>query len=428
MAEINLTQKQTRAFDMLTLPEYSHVSEILYGGAAGGGKSYLGCLWIITSALLYPKTRWLIGRAVYRTLRETTLNSFFDVVNKMNIAVKFIENKGIFFDNGSEVLLKDLAYKPSDPNYDELGSLEITGAFIDECPQIKLKAWQLVKSRIRYRLDEYKLTPKILGTCNPSKEWPYELFYLPDKEKCLDNHKAFIPALVTDNEYISEHYIDNLKTLDEISRSRLLYGDWDYSDREQLWAFSFYPEKHTGECGLNQEETVYLSFDFNRDPITCCVFQHYNDAIYCLELIDINDSTIYVLCDEISKRYPDCWFVVTGDASGAARSALSRMNYYEVIAASLGLRKSQIQISRFNPPLAESRMLVNAMLERYPIIIDKNKAKSLIFDLGNVKSDNEGKPVKKNRNDLTQRADALDTLRYFLHKFFKDQIKILGNC
>ncbi len=39
--------------------------------------------------------------------------------------------------NGSVILLKDLYAYPSDPNFDELGSLEITDAFIDEANQIE---------------------------------------------------------------------------------------------------------------------------------------------------------------------------------------------------------------------------------------------------------------------------------------------------
>ena len=53
--------------------------EVLYGGAAGGGKSALGCLWLISMCQRYPKTRWLMGRAKLKSLKDTTLNTFFDL-------------------------------------------------------------------------------------------------------------------------------------------------------------------------------------------------------------------------------------------------------------------------------------------------------------------------------------------------------------
>ena len=68
-----------------------------------------------------------------------------------------IEKNTITFPNGSVILMKDLFAYPSDPNFDELGSLEITGAFIDEVNQISVKARNIVKSRIRYKLNDFTL-------------------------------------------------------------------------------------------------------------------------------------------------------------------------------------------------------------------------------------------------------------------------------
>ena len=130
----------------------------------------------------------------------------------------------ITFYNG-EVILKDLFQYPSDKNFDSLGSLELTAAFIDECNQITEKAKQIVSSRLRYKLDENNLVPKTLLTCNPSKEWVYTNFYKPHKENRLPNYRKFIQSLVTDNRHISKHYKDQLEKLDHISKQRLLYGN-----------------------------------------------------------------------------------------------------------------------------------------------------------------------------------------------------------
>ena len=62
-------------------------TEILYGGAAGGGKSWLGCLWLLASAIEYPGSRWLMGRSRLKTLKETTLNSFFDATKAEGLKV-----------------------------------------------------------------------------------------------------------------------------------------------------------------------------------------------------------------------------------------------------------------------------------------------------------------------------------------------------
>ena len=165
------------------------------------------------------------------------MNTFFEVCKQWNINsgehYNFnAGNSSITFYNGSEVYLKDLFHYPSDPNYDSLGSLELTAVFVDECNQITEKAKQVLTSRIRYKLDEYGIIPKLLLTCNPSKNWVYTEFYRPSKTNNLPVFRKFVQSLVTDNPFISKHYEEQLEKLDEISKQRLLYGNWEYDDSD----------------------------------------------------------------------------------------------------------------------------------------------------------------------------------------------------
>lgn len=229
---MRLTVKQTKALDFL---EDRKTTEVYYGGAAGGGKSFFGCYWLLKNVFKYPGSRWLMGRSELKNLKKTTLNSFFEVCKAQGIKVglhfKYNQQESIFqFINGSQILLADLFSYPSDPEFDNLGSLEITGAFIDEAPQVTEKAKNILKSRIRYKLDEFKIIPKLLMCGNPSKNWAYYEFYQPSKEGRLRPDRRFIQALVTDNPYISPHYIESLKGLDNNTRERLLNGNWEYDD------------------------------------------------------------------------------------------------------------------------------------------------------------------------------------------------------
>jgi hypothetical protein len=229
-----LTKKQTKALDLL---EDNKTSEVIFGGGVAGGKSALGVYWIIKCCLKYPGSRGLMGRAVLKTLKDTTLNSFYDVCKLQGIKagqhyVYNAQSNIITFSNGSAIYLKDLFQYPSDVNFDELGSLEISFAFIDECNQITEKAWNIVKSRIRYKLTEFNIIPKMLGTCNPSKGYVYNNFYKPTKDGTISESKAFIQSLITDNPYISEHYIQSLQSLDKVSKERLLYGNWEYNNND----------------------------------------------------------------------------------------------------------------------------------------------------------------------------------------------------
>ena len=229
---MELSIKQTIALDLL---EDKTTNEVLFGGGAGGGKTALGCYWQLKQRLKYPNTRGLIGRAVLKTLKETTLVSLFQVAKMQGLTagVHYKYNgqmSQIELFNGSVILLKDLYSYPSDPNFDELGSLEITDAFIDEANQIEDKARNIIKSRIRYQLDENELVPKILYTCNPAKNWTYHEFYKPQTDGTIAENKRFIPSLIDDNPFISKHYKQNLLTLDTVSKERLLFGNWEYSN------------------------------------------------------------------------------------------------------------------------------------------------------------------------------------------------------
>ena len=208
-------------------------TEVLFGGAAGGGKSWVGCAWLILMCLKYPRTRYLMGRSKLDSLKKTTLNTFFEVCSTWGVKADEHYNFNgstniITFKNGAEIILKDLFLYPSDRNFDSLGSLEITAAFIDEANQITEKANNIVASRLRYKLDENNLIPKLLMTCNPAKNWAYTEFYRPAQEGKIKPYRKFIQSLVGDNTYISKHYEKQLDELDELTRQRLLFGNWEY--------------------------------------------------------------------------------------------------------------------------------------------------------------------------------------------------------
>jgi len=231
--DIKLTKKQSIAWEILT---DNSTTEMLYGGSAGGGKSFIGCLWVCVSCLNNAGTRYLIGRTVLTQLRLTTLNTLFETLQRMGLTsgnhyTYNAQSNVITFKNGSEIILKDLQYNPSDPNFDSLGGLELTGAFIDEAAQVSNLAYQVIKSRIRYKLNEYNLIPKILLTANPSNTWIKKDFYLPFIQDSLPSNKRFIASLPYDNPHLPESYIEMLKELPPQQRKRLLEGDWNYLDQ-----------------------------------------------------------------------------------------------------------------------------------------------------------------------------------------------------
>ena len=207
--------------------------EIVYGGAAGGGKSALGCLWLIENCQQYAGSRWLMGRTVFAALISSTFATFMNLINEWGIKVEVnMQTKTIRFPNGSIILMKDLEYKPSDPNFDNLGGLEICGAFIDEAAQLSETAYNVIKSRIRYKLDEFQIEPKLLMTCNPTKNFIFNLFYKPTKNNNIISWRKFIQSKYSDNKYLPQDYITNLSRLSPDLRARLMDGDWEFNEEQ----------------------------------------------------------------------------------------------------------------------------------------------------------------------------------------------------
>jgi hypothetical protein len=268
MSTINLTKRQTIAWEYLM---DDTTNEVLFGGSAGGSKSTLGCIWIVSLCIKYAGIRCLIGRTVLATLKQTTFKTLLEVLGPKFMGLNSPEHyqfnaqsNVLTFYNGSEIILKDLEDKPSDVNKDSLGGLELTALFVDEAVQISQLTYNILKSRIRYKLDDYDLIPKMLLTCNPSNNWVKKLFYIPWVEERLEDAKKFVPSLPSDNPHLPQSYLDLLQTLPQEQRKRLLMGDWNYSeDIGSLFQFD-----NVTECSFrlspNPLEKKYICIDVAR--------------------------------------------------------------------------------------------------------------------------------------------------------------------
>lgn len=263
--------KQEEALRILT---QSSFVEFLYGGAAGGAKSWTGCTWLAFMCLAYPGTKWFIGREELKRLRESTLITFFKVCSaygiRRDIDFKYNgQDHFIEFANGSRIDLLDLRFLPSDPLYERYGSTEYTGGWIEEGGEVNFGAYDTLKTRIgRHLNDKYNILRKLFVSCNPKKNWMYTVFYKPYKARCLPVHQCYLSALVQDNPFIEKDYISALlSTSDKVKKERLFKGNWEYDDNPNalcqhdtiLEIFGNTLAKRTGEKYLTADIARYGS-------------------------------------------------------------------------------------------------------------------------------------------------------------------------
>jgi hypothetical protein len=213
------------------------ITDIVYGGAKGGAKSFTGCKLIFHDALVYPETHYFIARKKLNDLRKYTIPSVHECFQdwKLDIA-KYARYHGTdnYFQlyNDSRVYLVEAKYYPTDPLYARFGSMQMTRGWIEEAGEVEEQAKNNLAATIgRWKNDVYGLSPKLLQTCNPSKNYLYRQYYKKHKDGSLESWKKFIQALPSDNKRLPASYIENLhRTLSSNEKQRLLFGNWEYDD------------------------------------------------------------------------------------------------------------------------------------------------------------------------------------------------------
>lgn len=247
-----------------------NISEIVYGGAKGGAKSYTGCSLSFGDAFLYPETHYFIARKHLNDLRKYTIPSIHEVFNHWKVPqsnFKYNGQDSVFeLYNKSKIYLLDAKYLPSDPTYMRFGSMQMTRGWIEEAGEFEEEAKINLQASIgRWKNDVYNLSPKLLMTCNPSKNFLYKI-YKENKQGILDPKVKFIQALPQDNKMLSKEYIENLhRILKGAQKQRLLLGNWEYDDSpDVLIEYEKILDLFTNSQVRNESAQRYITADIAR--------------------------------------------------------------------------------------------------------------------------------------------------------------------
>lgn len=402
---------------------------LTYGGAMGGGKSFVCIPMLIFLCKVFPLSKWVIIRESVPTLKKTALETFRKVCPP-NFLDNWNQNEmTATFKNGSRIIFMAEDYQ-NDKDFDRFKGLEVNGFLLEQIEELQQGLLDICLIRAgRWRIDPMP-KPLILATVNPTQNWVKKRIYEAYVNDTLPEDWFYLPATILDNPVLAndKEYMKNLTRLDEMTYRRHIVGDWSAFDTKNRFAYAFDEKKHVRPCSYNPLLEVILSFDFNCNPITCTAYQDYGDRIECFREWGLTDSDIYTLCRQIKADLPvSTLYLVTGDSTGAARSALTQgnINYYSVIANILDLAPAQMRQHRVNWSHADSYVLVNSVLQNGNVSIDPS-CKGLIFDMNHVKVvyKEEKLEILKDRKDETRNADFMDTWRYFCQTFRTDFVRL----
>ena len=252
---IQLSTQQKLTFQLLDDPT---ITDVLWGGGAGSGKTITVCMWMIQECRNYPGITIGLGRKEITRLKQTTVVSLLREAHQLlgvkSTEFKYSEHSGkIEYINGSTIQLVDLSRQPSDPNYDRFGSLLFTHVVIEEAGEVQKRARDVFISRKnRFKNKEYNIVGKSITTCNPSQNFLKLEYYEKYKElgggdyqkwphgqvevdgKMTTAYRVFIRSLAKDNPFLPRNYIESLKQLPMTERKRLLDGDWNFENVDTM--------------------------------------------------------------------------------------------------------------------------------------------------------------------------------------------------
>lgn len=426
--DLTINQKQSDFFNEVfkAIAGQTKNRYFIYGGAIRGGKTFVCLAILIALARKYPGSRWHIIRDSFTTLEQTTIPSFEKILPQQSTIVRrYNRNKANFFVefiNGSQIFFISESFY-SDPDLTWMLGLETNGIFLEQIEGLQEETFEQSLQRIGSWIIDPMPIPIILSTFNPTQNWVKEKIYDKWIKGELKEPYYYMQALPNDNPTVTAEQWEAWKRLDPINYKRFVEGSWDAFAVNNPFAYAFSEEKHVNSIEKDESDYIQLSFDFNIDPSTCIASQSpYIGKTNILKEFRLENSDIYEMCGRIKSTYPNDVFIVTGDATGHNRSALTKgnINYYTVIKQELNLVDTQMKQPSINPAVADTRVLLNSMFQNGEIAIDAS-CKYLIDDLKYCEVDDSG-DIDKTKDK--HRTHLLDCLRYHVNTFHKSFIKM----
>lgn len=226
---IEITEKQEQFIN-------SEAFETLFGGAAGGGKSYGQLVDALLYALKYPKSKQIVFRRTFPDLERSLIRTSLEFYPRE--AATYNSSKHTWtFKNGSII---DFAYIDNEKDVYQYQSAEYDVIRFDELTHFTEFMYTYMISRCRGANPYPK---RIKSSTNPGgvgHTWVKERFIDIGEPNIIHQNRIFIPSLIQDNMFLLENdpdYVTRLDNLPEKEQKALKYGDWDIFDGQFFTEF-----------------------------------------------------------------------------------------------------------------------------------------------------------------------------------------------
>jgi len=196
---------------------------ISYVGGVGSGKSLIGCITVLSWAVLYPGD-YLVCRQFAPELKMTTYRTFLEICPPELIIESWSAETRIKIKaaNGKT----SMVYFRQLEEPEKLRSLNLSGFYIDEANQVSEEAFLLLQGRLRGA----GIRKGILTTNPKGHDWIYRWFLQKDHLKSVEVKAQYhlIKAPSTENYHLPEGYISGImESWDDARIKREIEGSFD---------------------------------------------------------------------------------------------------------------------------------------------------------------------------------------------------------
>jgi hypothetical protein len=428
---INFTDKQNEAMDAIASELYDF---ILFGGAMGGGKTFLGLSALLIMCELFPKSRWCVIRENLEKIRITTIPSFKKLSANGTLKTNPYEYT---HHNGSIIMFKGENYD-NDKDLDWLKGLEVNGFLFEEINECQHDTLNIAFGRAGRWECEPRPRPVILATCNPTNTWVKPLIYDRWENNTLPERWLYIPSKITDNPHLTEAYKENLQNMPRYQYEVFVEGNWNIQLKTGGEFYKCFDlEKHIKPCSYNPALPLHISWDDNVNPyLPMAIFQIAGKTAYCIDEITgvTPNNTVKQVCNEFKRRYPShqSGLFLYGDATANKEDTKMEKgyNFYRMIMDELRDYRPSNRVLTHNPSVVMRGNFINTVLEknfRGLTVQISPTCKKTIEDLTNVKEASDG---TKNKDSVTDPATKVryqkyghlsDCLDYFMVSAFANE-------
>jgi len=241
--DLSLHPRQTQAF-------LSEATEILYGGAAGGGKSHFLRIAAIAFCSEIPNLQCYLFRRLATDLEKNHMSGvtgfpslLSEWVDSGHVKINY-SKLHITFWNGSKI---QLAYVQYEKDVTKFQGAEIGLCLVDELTHFSDSIYRFLRGRLRLGAtqvpEKYKhVFPRIICGSNPGSlghNWVKAAFVDPAPPMTLLPQtpeeggllRQYVPARLSDNPTLTEtdpHYLQRLQGLGNAALIKAMAeGDWD---------------------------------------------------------------------------------------------------------------------------------------------------------------------------------------------------------